>query len=196
MNALSNASGSPRTFRGSPARGVTASVDQTDAHCARLERVVCVRSPASLPGPNADWPGKAGIGMEQAAGIAPEVAITQVVSVQCSCVNAVTPVSTWSAMTRHRWSLSQTGTASRLQSRTPSWIWLVAADSRDADWRRDELNPRRERGVSGSDLARSPTETVPTQVAPADSRSRRRRLATAEDRRRRLRTRTPLTADN
>ena len=32
----------------------------------------------------------------------------------------------------------------------------MAADSRDADWRHDQFNPRRESRVSGLDLARSP----------------------------------------
>jgi hypothetical protein len=62
-----------------PKRATTslaASVDPTEARCARLNGVVCVRPPAYQAAPNAGWPSYAGVGTDRAAGIAPVTLFT------------------------------------------------------------------------------------------------------------------------
>jgi hypothetical protein len=54
-----------------------ASVDPTDARCARLKGVVCVQPPACRTGPNTDRSSLAGIVTERAAGIAPADPVPQ-----------------------------------------------------------------------------------------------------------------------
>jgi hypothetical protein len=61
-------------------------VDQTDARWAKLKGVACAEAPICRMGPNAGRPSYAGIGTEQAAGIATEFTVSQVISRHSGCV--------------------------------------------------------------------------------------------------------------
>ena len=67
-----------------------ASVDHTEARCAKLKGVVCVSPPACRAGPKAALPSQAGTGMERAAGIAAPDGLRRHVLILCPIVTETT----------------------------------------------------------------------------------------------------------